>query len=71
MAFTIHAIKDICIVQTLRISASAAAEKARTLQDQGWEVYVTDQAGRRYCIKARNGLELLDPQDTSYQITTI
>jgi hypothetical protein len=44
MAFTIHAFKDGHIVQTLRLGARVAAEKARALFKQGWKVHVTDQA---------------------------
>jgi hypothetical protein len=57
MAFTIHASKDGCIMQTLRLGAPVAAEKARALFKQGWDVHVTDQAGRRYSFDLSEGLE--------------
>jgi hypothetical protein len=56
MAFTIHAFKDGHIMQTLRLGARVAAEKARALFNQGWRVHVTDQAGRRYSFDAAEGL---------------
>ena len=56
MAFTIHAFKDGHIMQTLRLGARVAAEKARALFNQGWRVHVTDQAGRRYSFDAPEGL---------------
>jgi len=60
MAFTIHAFKDGHFMQTLRLSARVAAEKARALFNQGWNVHVTDQGGRRYSFDAPEGLELSD-----------
>ena len=63
MAFTIHAFKDGHIMQTLRLGARVAAEKARALLNQGWRVHVTDQAGRRYSFDAPEGLELSDTEE--------
>jgi len=60
MAFTIHASKDGHVMQTLRLGARVAAEKARALFNQGWRVDVTDQAGRRYSFDAPEGLALSD-----------
>jgi hypothetical protein len=48
MAFAIHASKDGHITQTLRIDPEVAVAKARDLLGRGWEVHITDQAGRRY-----------------------
>ena len=62
MAFTIHASKDGHIIQTLRLGTQVTAEKARALFDQGWDVHVTDQAGRRYSFDAPDRLELSDAQ---------
>jgi hypothetical protein len=63
MAYTIHASKDCLIVQTLRIGARVAAEKAWALFDQGWDVRITDQAGQRYSFDSREGLELRTPDE--------
>jgi hypothetical protein len=67
MAFTIHASKDGRIIQTLRLDARVAAEKARALFKQGWDVHVTDQAGRRYSFDAPEGLELSDANEAPQQ----
>ena len=63
MAFTIHAFKDGHIMQTLRLGARVAAEKARALFNQGWRVHVTDQAGRHYSFDAPQGLELSNTEE--------
>jgi hypothetical protein len=63
MAFTIHASKDGCVMQTLRLGARVAAEKARALFKQGWDVHVTDQVGRRYSFDLSEGLELSDANE--------
>ena len=47
MTFAIHA-SDGHITQTLRIDPEVAVAKARDLLGRGWEVHITDQAGRRY-----------------------
>jgi hypothetical protein len=67
MAFTIHASKDGHVVQTLRLGARVAAGKARALFKQGWNVHVTDQAGRRYSFDAPEGLELSDANEAPKQ----
>lgn len=46
MLFTIHASKDGWSSETQRISPVIAAAKARSLCVVGWDVYVTDLAGR-------------------------
>jgi hypothetical protein len=48
MTFAIDASKDGHITQTLRIDPEVAVAKARDLLGRGWEVHITDQAGRRY-----------------------
>jgi hypothetical protein len=48
MTFTIHASKDGHMTQTPRIDPEVAVAKARALLDRGWEMHITDQAGRRY-----------------------
>jgi hypothetical protein len=63
MAYSIYASKDGHIVQTLRISAQVAAEKAWALFDQGWDVRVTDQAGQLYSFDSREGLEIRTPDE--------
>lgn len=63
MAFTIHASKDGHVMQTLRLGARVAAEKARALFKQGWDVHVTDQAGRRYSFDAPEGLAPLNAEE--------
>jgi hypothetical protein len=56
MTFAIHASKDGHITQTLRIDPEVAVAKARDLLGRGWEVHITDQAGRRYRPEAFNRL---------------
>lgn len=48
MPFTIHASKDGERAETQRITGAVAAEKARNLAAAGWDVYVTDAAGRQF-----------------------
>jgi hypothetical protein len=33
---------------TIRIGLAVAVDKARELEKMGWQVYVTDSAGRRF-----------------------
>jgi hypothetical protein len=48
MPFTIHASKDGRRAETQRIRPVVAVAKARSLTVAGWDVYVTDLAGRQY-----------------------
>ena len=48
MTFTIHASKNGQSVVTVRISPAVAVDKARVLESLGWQVHVTDPAGRRF-----------------------
>jgi hypothetical protein len=48
LTFTIHSSKDGTVQQTLRIGSRAAVERALALRDAGWNVYITDAAGRQY-----------------------
>jgi hypothetical protein len=48
MTFTIHASKDGGRAETQRIRPAVAAAKARSLAVDGWDVYVTDLAGRNF-----------------------
>ena len=52
MTYAIHASRDGRSVVTIRISPAVAVEKARALEELGWQVHVTDSAGHQY-----------DPQD--------
>ena len=45
MTFTIHASKNGCLMQTLRLRPHAAVSKARSLKNAGWEVHITNQHG--------------------------
>ncbi len=65
MAFTIHACKDAHVVQTLRLDPRSAADRARILFDQGWDVRVTDQSGQHYLFNAPGGLQLAHADDLS------
>jgi len=48
MPFTIHASKDGQSAETQRIRPIVAVAKARSLAIAGWDVYVTDPAGRHF-----------------------
>ena len=48
MTFTIHAWKDGQSIKTVRIRPAVAVDKARVLQCSGWQVHVTDSAGRQF-----------------------
>ena len=48
MTFTIHASKNGEIVATVRIGPAVAVDKARVLEKLGWQVHVTDSAGRQF-----------------------
>ena len=48
LTFTIHSSKDGNVQQTLRIGSRAAVDRALALRDAGWDVYITDAAGRQY-----------------------
>lgn len=47
MTFTIYASKNGQSVVTVRISPAVAVDRARVLKSLGWQVHVTDSAGRR------------------------
>ena len=38
-------------ITTVRIGPSVAIDKARELEKLGWQVYVTDAAGRRFAAE--------------------
>ena len=48
MTFTIHASNNGQSVVTVRISPAVAVDKARALESLGWQVHVTNSAGRRF-----------------------
>ena len=48
LTFTIHSSKDGNVQQTLRIGSRSAVERALALHDAGWDVHITDAAGRQY-----------------------
>jgi hypothetical protein len=48
MTFTIHASKNGQSVVTVRISPDATVDKARLLERFGWQVHITDSAGRQF-----------------------
>jgi len=48
MTFAIHASKNGQSVVTVRISSTAAVDKAKLLQEFGWQVHITDSAGHQF-----------------------
>ena len=48
MTYAIHASRDGRSVVTIRISPAVAVDKARTLEELGWQVHVTDSAGHQF-----------------------
>ena len=50
MTFAIHASKNGQSVVTVRISPDAAIDKARLLESFGWQVHITDSAGRKFDV---------------------
>ena len=50
MTFAIHGSKDGQSVVTIRISPHAAVDKARLLETIGWQVHITDSAGRQFDV---------------------
>ena len=59
MTFTIHASKNGQSVATVRISPAVAVDKARVLEELGWQVHVTDSVGRQFNPSDFNRLLLL------------
>jgi hypothetical protein len=50
MTFAIHASKNGESVVTVRIGPDAAVDKARLLESSGWQVHITDSAGRKFGV---------------------
>ena len=50
MTFAIHGSKNGESVVTVRIGPDAAVEKARRLESVGWQVHITDSAGRQFDV---------------------
>jgi hypothetical protein len=48
MTYAIHASKDGQSVVTIRLSPVVAIDKARALEQLGWQVHVTDSAGHQF-----------------------
>jgi hypothetical protein len=48
MTYAIHASRDGQSVVTIRISPAVAADKARSLEQLGWQVQVTDSTGHQF-----------------------
>ena len=67
MPFTIHASRNGQSVETQRIHPVSAVAKARNLEVAGWDVYVTDFAGRHFSFAELDNLELLLPSGTPRQ----
>jgi hypothetical protein len=47
-AFTIQASKNERTITTVRIRPTVCIEKAKTLLQEGWQVHITNAAGRQY-----------------------
>ena len=60
MTFAIHAWKDAQSVVTIRISPDAAVDKARLLESLGWQVHITDSAGRQFDVPDFDRLLLIN-----------
>ena len=50
MTFAIHASKNGQSVVTVRISPDATVDKARLLESFGWQVHITNSAGRQFDV---------------------
>jgi len=50
MTYAIHASKNGQSVVTVRISPEAAVDKAGLLELLGWNVHITDMAGRQFSV---------------------
>ena len=50
MTFSIHASKNGQSVVTVRISPETTVDKARRLENLGWQVHITDSAGRQFGV---------------------
>ena len=48
MTFIVHASRGEESATTVRLSAAVAIAKARTLEDEGWQVFITGPDGIRY-----------------------
>jgi hypothetical protein len=50
MTFAVHASKNGQSVVTVRISPDATVDKVRLLESFGWQVHITDSAGRQFGV---------------------
>ena len=48
MTYAIHASRDGRSVVTIRTSPAVAVDKARALEELGWQVHVTDSTGHQF-----------------------
>jgi hypothetical protein len=60
MTFAIHASKNGESVVTVRIRPDAAVDKARLLESFGWQVHITDSAGRQFDVSDFEGFLWID-----------
>ena len=60
MTFTIVGSKNGQIASTVRIRPTAAIEKARALEDSGWQVHINDSAGRQFVNSDLNSRRLFE-----------
>jgi hypothetical protein len=64
MTFAIHASKNGQSVVTVRISPDATVDKARLLESFGWQVHITDSAGRQFGVSDFVNRETAFPEIT-------
>jgi len=56
VTFIVHASRGEDVRITVRLSAAAAIAKARSLHDEGWQVYITRPDGMRHYPQTFNEL---------------
>lgn len=49
VTFIVYASRGGVEITTVRLNVVAAIAKGRTLIDDGWQVFITDPSGTRYC----------------------
>ena len=64
MTFAIHGSKNGESVVTVRIRPDAAVDKARLLESFGWQVHITDSAGRKFGVSDFINRETAVPEIT-------
>ena len=68
MTFTIHASKNGQSVATVRISPAVAVDKARVLEELGWQVHVTDSEAASSIRRTSIGFCYLPARQCSPQV---